>query len=942
MTWDHWVTKVLFACVVVILLLSVRLLMNRFGRVVATIFSMRYGLLLAAGSALLAAFSAVNQSLLLAMLLTRPESTFKDLWIVTTTSLLTSALGISICRLVSLHAADQSKRSVRRIPKAGWPLWLIAQWWLFGMILPAMTLQFSLVEKAGELGDLASGLATGFVTANLIILLLAVLQQWAIGHLDGAACSGILPFERLVDRIGSWKVGSINIPGQNLATWLFGKPGTGLSWILKGPGFTDSKDMLLAGHAQLFIVAAVTGAVYLLTYWRDMADDRWESPGWPSSFFALLIIFVVGAFIAGVAFWLDRYSLPALGFVVGYVIFVFSVSVSDHFIDIGLAPTDKTGERTLWIPTEGTPVPEADSKSNTFLLARSKREATEPEQPYLAEIIQNRKFPGEKGSRTLVVVTASGGGIQAAAWSAKVLTELDKTLPGFGDSIGLISSVSGGSVGTMYYLGLRGANKLDTMPADLADKIVVRASDSALEACAWGWAYPDLIRTMFPPAVPALHDRGFALESAWWNRMGRDSQDRYWMSDVTIRDLIPLVKDGRIPAVIFNATCVETGQRVQISPIHVDIVDPNKVVDPEKLKQAADEAQGDELAATPIDFLKFFDDVKAKANGHVSPANIRVSTAVRLSATFTYVAPVARPRDIPLDAPEKLKNRLNLHFCDGGYADNPGLLTAVRAVRDLLDFYRSQKVGDSEPLLPFDRVVIVRIEPFPREAAAEAESNRGFQAALLGPLMALSATRTSSQAERGELELQLLQEAHEPGKSASDKLIAAGEALKESSKQLAKTDAEVSKEYTNLANMISETVRGGANRGRYADPRKQAAAYSKFAKELQNSQTRLRKGANLRSENTVVSQLQSAERTASALSEKKTLPIYVKSITFRFPPRNKKSQLNPPLSWSLSPAQKRHISDSWDHLRNGDLNQIAPGTADTLSPAALAELFPKR
>jgi hypothetical protein len=52
-----------------------------------------------------------------------------------------------------------------------------------------------------------------------------------------------------------------------------------------------------------------------------------------------------------------------------------------------------------------------------------------------------------------VVVAASGGGITASLWTARVLTALQGEVgTDFTRSIRLISSVSGGSVGTMYFL----------------------------------------------------------------------------------------------------------------------------------------------------------------------------------------------------------------------------------------------------------------------------------------------------------------------------------------------------------------------------------------------------------------------------------------------------------------------------------------------------------
>ena len=65
---------------------------------------------------------------------------------------------------------------------------------------------------------------------------------------------------------------------------------------------------------------------------------------------------------------------------------------------------------------------------------------------------------GNPGS-AVIVVAASGGGIKAAAWTTRVLTGLEESNPHiFGGSIRLISAVSGGSVGAMYFVSEYGAS----------------------------------------------------------------------------------------------------------------------------------------------------------------------------------------------------------------------------------------------------------------------------------------------------------------------------------------------------------------------------------------------------------------------------------------------------------------------------------------------------
>ena len=111
----------------------------------------------------------------------------------------------------------------------------------------------------------------------------------------------------------------------------------------------------------------------------------------------------------------------------------------------------------------------------------------------------------EEQERTLVVVCASGGGIQAAGWTAQVLTGLqedDLLGKSFTKAIGLISSVSGGSVGSMYYLDHFNARGYP--PDDESDNIFNSATADSLDAVGWGLAYPDLWRVIALPILPSV------------------------------------------------------------------------------------------------------------------------------------------------------------------------------------------------------------------------------------------------------------------------------------------------------------------------------------------------------------------------------------------------------------------------------------------------------
>jgi hypothetical protein len=95
----------------------------------------------------------------------------------------------------------------------------------------------------------------------------------------------------------------------------------------------------------------------------------------------------------------------------------------------------------------------------------------------------------------LVVVAASGGGITASVWATHVLAELDRNRdiqPSFGDRLSAISGVSGGAVGTLFYLDAFAGG---TVPHDtVLDEVVKHSAMSSLGATGWGLVYADGLR----------------------------------------------------------------------------------------------------------------------------------------------------------------------------------------------------------------------------------------------------------------------------------------------------------------------------------------------------------------------------------------------------------------------------------------------------------------
>ena len=348
--------------------------------------------------------------------------------------------------------------------------------------------------------------------------------------------------------------------------------------------------------------------------------------------------------------------------------------------------------------------------------------------------------------QSLVVVAASGGGIQASGWTAQVLAGLqDKTL-GIGEdftkAIALISSTSGGSVGTMFYLDK--FNDRGILSKDGLEKVVKNATDDWLDSVGWGLAYPDLVRAIGFPFVNVNQylDRGYALEKDW--------QRTLTPSTTTLDDWYKKAKLGEIPIPVFNSTLVENGRRFLISPMKFIPGQMRDYLDDFSESELSEEDQQKIKQSRALDFRTLYNCGTPEAP---KICNLDVMTAARLSATFPYVSPMARnDKDNQIQNPKTGKPTLqNYHMADGGYFDNSGEFTAIQWLDKFLE--------DNAAALKIKKVVLLQINAFPEEPLkTEQKGRKGFLTVLLGPLDALNGVRNSTQIDRNIQAVELLKD----------------------------------------------------------------------------------------------------------------------------------------------------------------------------------------
>lgn len=443
----------------------------------------------------------------------------------------------------------------------------------------------------------------------------------------------------------------------------------------------------------VFLFAVVTIAVYLvLGLLAPIDGDRLGRFDLPSMLYVLLLMMVLAWILCWLSFLLDRHRLLPELVLVPLVAILYGVFGTDHFFTLRELPAGWAGE--------GCPSarPSAADPSGGTLLT------TPP-----AEQLAGRQRWAGANDRP-VVVAASGGGITAAYWTSVVLSELERALAfeggaGFSDRVALVSGTSGGSVAALYYVDAFEAKSARprAFRDDELERLREAAGASSLNAVGWGFVYRDFWRAAFPPLVTREDDRAVAMETRW--RQGLLPNRRRWdapnppqpseVHDPSFGDWAVGVRAGWRPAAVFNAVLVESGELLQIANV----------------------ALPGDARRRELEFSDLF-----------PGADVGAVTAARLSATFPWVTPTARP-DLAADCPEQY------HVADGGYYDNFGVLSALAWAR----------------ALPRDaRPVLVEIRSSDSRARGEPELDGGFMLATIGPLQALLSVRTTGQLGRNE------------------------------------------------------------------------------------------------------------------------------------------------------------------------------------------------
>ena len=367
---------------------------------------------------------------------------------------------------------------------------------------------------------------------------------------------------------------------------------------------------------------------------------------------SMLLLSLCVLVLAGVTFFWDRYRLPLLAILVAYFWLAGFSLKADHYYRVWRRP-----------------------------------------------VLDPELTPGEIVGRAaqqhlpLVVVAAAGGGIQSAAWTTSVLDQLGKRLKAdsggaydLPHSIRLISGVSGGSVGGMFY-----AECFNELEPNFSHSFQAACS-SALGPTIRGLLRQDLWRALLPLLVTDIcNDRGRVLERQWCKSFDNKFRPNARLTDATLSAWGADALSLKRPALIFNSTIVETGQRLAIStvPIRHGLIGETE-------------------------FTERY------------CAEIAISTAARLSATFPFITPTGRPTMQGQNTTTSSRSAESLppcgggdqHLVDGGYYENSGVVGAIEWIDDALTDLTNPGKNPKHYPLPRD-ILLLTIDAFERPTDPE-------------------------------------------------------------------------------------------------------------------------------------------------------------------------------------------------------------------------------
>lgn len=452
--------------------------------------------------------------------------------------------------------------------------------------------------------------------------------------------------------------------------------------------------MITVGCALVFLV--------LLAYLMDYTFFRIPAGASVMIFFAFLIG-VAGAY----AYLLQSWAIPmAL-----IILFILNWMVANDMVD-----SRNKAYGLDYKQREKRPEYSVTALQDFFSSERAEKDKKHTLQ--ILETWKNKHYNGQKPK--LIVLNFSGGGLRAATWSMNVMQRLDKLMEGkLMDHTFLMTGASGGMMGASYYRALY-LEKQKGKPINIQDSTYTeRISRDLLNSVFTSMAVNDFI-TPF---------RGFNIGR---NRYAKDRGYVFEMqlnnnTDNVLATTISTYREpeltAQIPMLIWNATINADGRRLIISPQPVSYLCAPDYGAVRKVRDV-----------DGVDFTQYFAAQDA--------LNLRVTSAIRMCATFPYVLPNVFLPSQPI-----------VDVMDAGIRDNFGQEVSMRFLYSFRDWINENTSG----------VIFIQIRDTRKNDIKSIKQSMRLNDMMLDPLFTMQQHWSAMQDFVQDNQLNFL-EGHFPGK----------------------------------------------------------------------------------------------------------------------------------------------------------------------------------
>jgi len=402
-------------------------------------------------------------------------------------------------------------------------------------------------------------------------------------------------------------------------------------------------DSIFKRHHIAAIASILLALIFLVTVGFFLDNKLFEMPAAASTliFFSLMI-----AVIGALTYFLQSWSLPVAILLLIFINFLFENEIID--------PRNKA----YGLDYSGSIKRPDYNKQSLLDLCDSA--TIESDKLNMLGILEKWKARQPDEKPLMVFINVSGGGLRSAAFVMNALQKIDSSSSGrLMQRTFLISGASGGMLSATFYRELyrqkikgKAINVNDTKYTDDIAGDLLNPVFTSLMA-------RDLLAPVQKFEVGGrkyIKDRGYAFEKKLSDNTGG-------LLSAPLKDIVSDEQNGVVPLIFFNSVIKSDGRKMIISSQPVSfMMKPSVLINDE------------EASPDAVDFVSLF-------KNH-QPLDIRLSTALRMNATFPYVLPnVWLPSNPVIDV------------MDAGVRDNYGQETTLRFIDHFREWINNNTKG---------------------------------------------------------------------------------------------------------------------------------------------------------------------------------------------------------------------------------------------------------